>query len=67
MTNEFQVAADTFGLTLDDFEKITLNAMKSAFAPFAERIRIIYTMIKPGYARIRYPESLPAVGEGEKQ
>ena len=64
MTNEFQAAADTFGLTLDDFEKITLNAMKSAFAPFAERIRIIYTMIKPGYARIRYPENLPAVSEG---
>ncbi len=56
MTNEFQVAMETFGLGLDDFEKITINAMKSAFLPYDERIRIIYTAIKPGYARIRYPE-----------
>ena len=62
MTNEFQVAADAFGLGLDDFEKLTINAMKSAFFPYAERCRIIYTVIKPGYARIRYPEPLPVVG-----
>jgi adenosine deaminase len=60
MTDEFQAAADSFGLTLDDFEKITINAMKSAFIPYAERCRIIYTAIKPGYAKIRYPESLPS-------
>jgi adenosine deaminase len=62
MTNEFQAAADAFGLTLDDFEKITINAMKSAFIPYAERCRIIYTVIKPGYARIRYPENPPSAG-----
>jgi len=43
-------------------EKLTINAMKSAFFPYAERIRIIYTVIKPGYARIRYPESLSPLG-----
>ena len=62
MTNEFQAAADTFGLGLDDFEKVTLNAMKSAFIPYAERCRIIYTVIKPGYAKIRYPENLSPAG-----
>ena len=62
MSNEFQVAMDTFGLGLDDFEKITINSMKSAFLPYADRIRIIYTAIKPGYARIRYPEYLPPAG-----
>jgi adenosine deaminase len=46
---------------LDDFEKITINAMKSSFLPYAERCRIIYIVIKPGYARIRYPENLPPV------
>jgi adenosine deaminase len=60
MSNEFQVAMDTFGLGMDDFEKLTINAMKSSFLPYAERIRIIYTVIKPGYARIRYPENLPS-------
>jgi hypothetical protein len=34
MTREFEAAADTFGLSLDDFEKITINAMKSAFLPY---------------------------------
>lgn len=61
MSNEFQAAVDTFGLGLDDLEKITINAMKSSFLPYSERIRIIYTVIKPGYARVRYPENLPSL------
>jgi adenosine deaminase len=52
MTREFEVAAETFGLTLDDFEKLTINAMKSAFIPYNQRRDIIYNVIKPGYARI---------------
>jgi len=57
MTKEFEAAAETFGLGLDDFEKITINAMKSAFLPYHQRIDVIYLTIKPGYARIR--QSLP--------
>lgn len=57
MTKEFEAAAETFGLGLDDFEKITINAMKSAFLPYHQRIDVIYQTIKPGYARIR--QSLP--------
>ena len=53
MTKEFEAAAETFGLSLDDFEKITINAMKSAFLPYKERLNFIYSAIKPGYARIR--------------
>jgi adenosine deaminase len=53
MTQEFAAAADTFGLSLDDFEKITINAMKSAFLPYDERCDVIYSIIKPGYAKIR--------------
>ena len=53
MSKEFQAAADTFGLGLDDFEKITINAMKSAFLPYDKRIDFIYSVIKPGYARVR--------------
>ena len=34
MTKEFEAARDTFGLTMDDFEKITINAMKSTFLPY---------------------------------
>jgi adenosine deaminase len=53
MTQEFEAAAETFGLSLDDFEKITINAMKSAFLPYGERCDLIYSIIKPGYARVR--------------
>ncbi|MCX8091194.1 MAG: adenosine deaminase [Verrucomicrobiae bacterium] len=53
LTKEFQIAMETFGLTLDNLEKLTLNAIKSAFLPFDERIRLIYQVIKPGYERAR--------------
>jgi len=53
MTKEFEAAADTFGLHLEDFEKITINAMKSAFLPYDRRCDFIYSVIKPGYAKVR--------------
>ena len=53
MTKEFEAAQDTFGLSLDDFEKITINAMKSAFLPYDRRCDFIYSVIKPGYAKVR--------------
>ena len=53
MTQEFEAAQDTFGLTLDDFEKITTNAMKSAFLPYDRRCEFIYKTLKPGFARVR--------------
>jgi adenosine deaminase len=53
MTQEFAAAAKTFGLTLQDFEKISVNAMKSAFLPYDQRCDLIYKTLKPGYARVR--------------
>jgi adenosine deaminase len=53
MTREFAAARDTFGLSIEDFEKITINAMKSAFLPYDQRCELIYSVIKPGYSRIR--------------
>ena len=53
MTKEFQIAADVFGLGLADFEKITVNAVKSAFIHFDDRLKLIYEVIKPGYAKVR--------------
>jgi adenosine deaminase len=53
MTREFEAAVDTFGLTLDDFEIITVNAMKSAFLPYHRRCDFIYSVLRPGYAKIR--------------
>ena len=53
MTNEFAQLAAAFGWGLDDFEWLTVNAMKSAFAPFDERLRLIDDVIKPAYAQLR--------------
>jgi adenosine deaminase len=53
MTKEFQIAVEEFGLTLGDLEKVTINAIKSAFIPFDDRIKLIYNVIKPGYAKAR--------------
>lgn len=53
MTKEFLTAIEHFDLNLDDFEKITLNSMKSAFIPYKERLHYIYDIIKPGYQVIK--------------
>ena len=53
LTREFEVAHQTFRLTLEDFEKLTINAMKSAFLPYDQRIHFIYSVLKPGYAKAR--------------
>jgi len=53
MTKEFQIAMDEFGLSLADLEKVTINSIKSSFIPFDERIKLIYNVIKPGYAKAR--------------
>jgi adenosine deaminase len=54
MTKEFGVAVEEFDLGVQDLEKITVNAMKSAFAHFDERLSLIYGKIKPGYAALKY-------------
>ena len=53
MSKEFSAASEAFGLSIEDFEKITINAMKSAFLPYNQRCDLIYSVIKPGYSRIR--------------
>src|SRR5512135_289245 len=53
MTKELKIAQQVFKLGLDELEKITINAMKSAFIPYNRRIQIIYDVIKPGYAKAR--------------
>ncbi len=53
LTDEFATAVEHFGCTLDDLEKLTINAMKSAFLPYKERIAYIYNTLKPGYEKAR--------------
>lgn len=53
LSEEFRRASQAFGLGLGDVEKLTINAMKSSFLPFPDRIKVIYQKIKPGYAALR--------------
>ena len=53
LSQEMELAVTHFNLTLDDLEKITINAMKSAFVHHDDRIRIIYDVLKPRFARMR--------------
>ncbi len=53
MSREFEHLVSTFRYTLDDMQWFTVNAMKSAFIPFDERLAMINDVIKPGYAELR--------------
>ncbi len=53
MTQETTLATELFDLSLAELEKLSLNAMKSAFAPFDRRLKIIFDTIKPGFAAAR--------------
>ncbi|WAC54787.1 adenosine deaminase [Gordonia sp. SL306] len=50
MSKEFYRLAQQFGYGWADFERFTVNAMKSAFIHFDERLALIDEVIKPGYA-----------------
>jgi adenosine deaminase len=50
MTREMGRLVDAFGYGLDDLRWFTINAMKSAFLPFDERLELIDGTIKPAYA-----------------
>ena len=53
LSSEFGRLAEEFGYGWSDIEWLTVNAMKSAFAGFDERLRLINTVIKPGFATAR--------------
>ncbi|MFC1404343.1 MULTISPECIES: adenosine deaminase [Streptacidiphilus] len=52
LSREFEHLVQAFGYTLDDLRWFTINAMKSAFIPFDERLALINEVIKPGFERI---------------
>lgn len=57
MTSEMAALDEAFGIGLGEMEWLTINALKSAFAPFDERLRLINEVVKPGYAHLRAEES----------
>jgi len=52
MTSEMAALVEAFGYDLARLRWFTINAMKSAFLPFDERLAIIEEIVKPGYAAL---------------
>jgi len=57
LSSELAALDRAFGIGLGEIEWLTVNALKSAFAPFDERLRLINEVVKPGYAHLRARES----------
>jgi len=63
LSGEFAALDAAFDLGLGEMEWLTINALKSAFAPFDERLRLINEVVKPRYAHLR-AEAVRVVGAG---
>jgi adenosine deaminase len=52
MSREMALLVEAFGYGWGELQWFTINAMKSAFIPFDERLAIINEIIKPAYAKL---------------
>jgi adenosine deaminase len=50
VSQEMAACAQAFGWGWDELERLTVNAMKSAFLPFDERVALLDDVIRPAYA-----------------
>ncbi|HEY9523800.1 MAG TPA: adenosine deaminase [Thermopolyspora sp.] len=54
VSGEFAKLVEAFDYGWDDLQWFTVNAMKSAFIPFDERLSLINGVIKPGFAQLKW-------------
>jgi len=59
MSEEYALAVQAYGFTFDDLETLSINGMKSAFAHYDYRCRMIYDRIKRGFNALRREHDLP--------
>ena len=52
MTREMLLLSEAFGWGLDEMAWLTVNALKSSFINFDERLALIDEVVKPGYAAL---------------
>nr|BFE63413.1 adenosine deaminase [Dactylosporangium thailandense] len=52
MSREMALLVEAFGYGWSELQWFTVNAMKSAFIPFDERLALINDVIKPAYAKL---------------
>jgi adenosine deaminase len=65
LSSELHAVAEAFGYGWADIQWLTINAMKSAFAHFDERLALINSVIKPGFAAV-IPEMEPQPGSAPR-
>ncbi|MFC7338323.1 adenosine deaminase [Haloferula chungangensis] len=63
MSKELEIATQVFDLSLGDLQKITVNAAKSSFAHYAERLDLIHRRILPSYAVLFAEQGLKLLSE----
>ena len=52
MTHEMNELVNAFDWNFLDLQRVTINALKSAFIPFEERLAIIEKVVKPAYLAV---------------
>ena len=52
MSHEMNEVVNAFDWNFTDLQRVTINALKSAFIPFEERLAIIEEVVKPAYLSI---------------
>jgi adenosine deaminase len=55
LSDELAQLVDAFGIGWDRIRRLTINAMKSAFIPFDERVELLDRVIRPAYAELADP------------
>jgi adenosine deaminase len=60
LSDELQRLSRVLHLDLAEIERLQINAMKSAFVGYDERVAIIYGKIKPGFQKLRGEPALAA-------
>jgi adenosine deaminase len=52
MSHEMNQLVKECDWNFQDLQRVTINALKSAFIPFEERLEIIEEIVKPAFAQI---------------
>jgi adenosine deaminase len=52
MSHEMNELVNAFDWNFTDLQRVTINALKSSFIPFEERLAIIEKIVKPGYLAV---------------
>ena len=59
LSEEFARLAAAFDYGWDDLQWFTINAVKSSFLPFDERLELINGVVKPGFAQLKWRGNKP--------